>query len=142
MNPPVRVREAGVEDLDFIRKAWRETFLSGGPAVQGAAKGHYHDEMTRVFSAIFPNASARIACDLDDPDTRLAFVVYTGETLHYAYVEQNMRRFGLVPTLLDGVPIKRYNFNTIQGFRRLKPNVRGWAFNPCFTFGAYRHNGE
>lgn len=106
--------------------------------MQGADKNHYEHEMNRVFAAIVPTATARIACDPSDDDTRLAFVVYTGNLLHYAYVEQNMRRFGLVPSLLDGVPIKRYNFTTMQGFRRLKPPTRGWLYQPCFTYGAPR----
>ncbi len=134
VSPPIRVREATEEDWPFIRKAWAESFLSGGPAVQGADRDHYFREMPRLFSAIMPTASARIACHPEDDDTRVAFAVFTGSTLHYAYVLRDFRLNGVVPVMLDGLPIKSYSFTTPAGMRRLKPHVRGWSFLPRFTY--------
>ncbi len=135
MTPPVVIRDATLSDWDFIRKAWRATFLIGGPAVHGAEKQHYFDEMTRVFAAICPTASARIACDPADEDNDLAFVVYSGPVIYFIYVLQEFRRNGIVPLLLDGLNVARYAFKTIQGERRLKPATRGWQYAPRFTYG-------
>jgi hypothetical protein len=137
------VRQAELADWAFIRDAWLATYRAA-PAVQGADRRHYEAEMARVFTAIVPTASARIACDPSDDETRLAFVVYRGSDLHYAYVTQDLRHFGIVPTMLesqpssslDSVNIKRYNFTTYQGIRRLKPQQRGWLYCPCFTWKA------
>lgn len=106
------------------------------PAVQGSDRQHYFEEMTRLFSAIVPAASARLACDVTDDDVRIGFVCYTGETLQYAYVLQDFRVHGLVPLMLEGVPIKQFSFKTPQGERRLKPDARGWLFKPSFTLGS------
>ena len=135
-SPPVNVREAVESDWDFMRKAWRATFLLGGPAVQGASKQHYFDEMTRLFAAIVPTAGARIACDPEDDSNQIGFACYTGTVLHYVYVEQNFRREGVVPKMLDGLPIKHFSFKTNQGVRRLKPAEHGLLYKPCFTFGS------
>ena len=131
-----RIRDANALDWDFMRKSWRETFRTGGAAVHGANKEHYADEMRRLFAAIMPGASARIACDPEDDDVRIGFAAWAGPVLYYVYVDQSFRRMKIAADLLDGVPIKRYSFTTDQGVRRLKPSVRGWAFAPRFTFGS------
>lgn len=135
-DAPITVRPADISDWDFIRKSWRATFLNGGPAVQGADKQHFFDEMTRVFAAICPTAEARMACDPEDADNVLGFAVYTGPELHFVYVLQDFRRMGFVPRLLSDLNITRYTFSTIQGVRRLRPLERGWAFTPRFTLKA------
>ncbi len=142
MRPPIRVRDATLDDWDFIRRAWRDTFRLGGPAVQGADKAHYHAEMDRLFAAIVPTAKARLACDPSDDDVRLGFVCYSGSTLHYAYVCGDLRtgldfrRNGIVPAMLHAVPITAFSFATNLGVKRVKPLERGWKYLPRFTFGA------
>jgi GNAT superfamily N-acetyltransferase len=118
-----------------MRRSWRETFRTGGAAVHGADRQHYAEEMMRLFAAIMPGATARIACDPEDDDVRIAFAAFSGPVLYYVYVEQSFRRHGIAPKLLDGVAIKRYSFSTDQGVRRIKPVERGWLFAPRFTFG-------
>ncbi len=133
MSPPVTIRPAAdIADWDFIRKAWFATYLDS-PAVRGADRDHYGAEMTRLFAAIVPTAQARMAVDPEDDDNRLAFVVYHGDAVWFIYVLQDFRRMGIVPALIDGLEIKRYNQTTIQGSRRLRPHDRGWKFTPRFT---------
>ena len=137
MKPPVKIRDAdGLDDLAFIRKAWRETFQYGSLAVDGADKPHYFDEMTRLFAAILPTASARIACDPFDDDNRIGFACWTDDVLHFVYVMRDFRGHGLAPSLLEDLPIKAYSFTTLQCVKRLKPRERGWAFKPRFTYGS------
>lgn len=137
MTPsPVKIRDADENDWPFMRKAWRETFQYGSLAVDGADKEHYFAEMTRLFAAIVPHASARIACDATDDDVRVGFACWTGDTLHYVYVQRDFRGARIVPDLLDSLPIKAYSFTTLQCVKRLKPLVRGWAFKPRFTYGS------
>ena len=135
MSGPLRIRDADETDWGFIRKAWRESYMRA-PAVQGAGKQQYFDEMTRLFAAIVPTAGARMAVDASDDDNRIGFACYTGTILHYVYVLQDFRGNGLVPLMLEGLPIKHFSFKTIQGERRLKPRDRAWVFKPSFTFGS------
>jgi hypothetical protein len=131
---PVKIRDATAADWPFMATAWRSSFFNLGWGVRGADKQHYFDEMTRLFAAIAPTASARIACDPTDDGVQIGFACYTGTKLHFVYVMQDFRREGLVPSMLEGLPIKHYTFMTTPGVKRLKPADRGWQFTPCFTF--------
>ncbi len=136
MTQPVKIRGAVEGDMNFMRKAWRETFQYGSLAVDGADKTHYFDEMTRLFAAIVPHASARVACDATDDDVRVGFACWTDHVLHYVYVQRDFRGHGLVAALLEDLPIKAYSFTTLQFVKRIKPLNRGWAFRPRFTYGS------
>jgi ribosomal protein S18 acetylase RimI-like enzyme len=142
VTPPVKIRDAEAADWPWMRKAWRETFLHGSLAVHGADKQSYFDEMTRLFAAIAPNASARIACDPADDDNLLGFACFEGATLFYIYVLKDFRRDGIVALLLDQIPITAYAFSTMQFVRRLRPRERGWKFAPSFTFNLQDSNGR
>ncbi len=134
MKPPVKIRDAVEADWDFMRKAWRETFQFGSLAVDGADKAHYFAEMTRLFAAIAPMASARIASDPEDDDVRIGFACFQGDTLYYVYVMKDFRGHGIAAALLEGVPIKAHAFTTLQFVKRIRPRDRGWAFKPRFTY--------
>jgi len=139
-GPPVKIRDATPADWDFMRPAWADTFRRGSLAVDGANESHYYAEMGRLFAAILPGASARIACDPNDDDVRLGFACYTKTVLHYVYVlktkELDFRREGVAPMLLDALPINAYSFSTLQFVKRIKPRDRGWQFRPRFTYSA------
>lgn len=137
MTVPVVIRDAdGEADYSFIKKAWRATYFTGGMAVQGSDRDHYFTEMNRLFAAVMPHARARIACDPEDADNRLAFVVYEGDAAWFVYVMQDFRRMGIVPALLDGLGLTSYRLSTIQGVRRLRPREHGLVFKPQMVIAA------
>lgn len=148
MTVPCAIRDALPSDQAFIRDAWRGTFHLGGlgcfvPPTSSQEQGrrfnvpcdreHYHREMARLFDRLLPKASARVACDEEDPDTLLGFAVFTGPELHFVYVKQDFRRGGVATRLLAGLPITRFTFLTHAGNEALKPAKRGWAFTPRWT---------
>lgn len=126
----------GEEDWQFIKRAWRATYLTGGLAVQGSDREHYFAEMGRLFAAVMPTARARIACDPADRDNRLGFVVYEGDAAWFVYVLQDFRRMGIVPALVDGLGLTSYRLSTIQGVRRLRPRDHGLTFKPSLVIAA------
>jgi hypothetical protein len=91
--------------------------------------------MARVFAALMPHASGRVALADDDEFDRLGFAIYSGPTLYFVYVAEKLRGEGIVPEMLEGLSIERYAFTTYMGERRLKPADRGWRFCPRFTLG-------
>ena len=133
MTSPFKIREAVETDAAFVKSAWRGTFRTAGVGVEGSEPEHYHREMQRLFDRILPNATVRIACDPDDPDSLIGFAVVSGDELRYAYVKQDFRKLGVVPAMLEGLDIRRFTFKTLPGERRMRPKSRGWVFTPRFT---------
>ena len=135
---PFRIREADKsdrEDMDYVRNIWRNTFrMSGlGHNIATPDEQLFAAEMKRVFAFLLPSATIRIACDQKDETNRVGFAVATVYELHYAYVNGDFRKLGLVPKMLDGLKITQCTFLTMAGVRRMKPKERGWSYCPRYT---------
>jgi hypothetical protein len=136
MTPlPFVVREARPSDVPFIENAWRSTMLANCPAVFGADPPHFAREMKRLVSMLLAQATTRVACAPQDEETLVGFACATGDELHYVYVSGMFRGVGLVPYMLEGLPIRRYTFSTRHCERRLRPRERKWLYCPRFTLG-------
>lgn len=129
----LRIRIAKEADLPFIVHSWKCSY-ENAPAVRGADRNHYRNEMERTVRRLCSRATVRIACDPTDEDTIVGFCAFSqpaanaSAELHYIYVKKDFRGMGYARDLLKGVPVTSYTFIT--------PNVRpraGWAFTPRFT---------
>lgn len=123
----LRIRPGKSDDMAFIIDAWRRSF-EDAPAVRGADRMHYRNEMTRTIHRVLDKATVRVACDPEDEDTLVGFVAFTGPELNYVYVKQAFRGMGVARQLLEGVPIVAYTFRS----NNARP-PKDWAFRPRFT---------
>jgi RimJ/RimL family protein N-acetyltransferase len=128
----LRIRIAKDSDQAFIIDAWKRSF-EGAPAVRGADREHYRQEMTRAIRRLLDRATVRVACDPKDEDTIVGFCAFTSPDpdhaeLHYVYVKRDFRGIGVMRELTSGVPITAYTFKT--------PDFHApasWRFTPRFT---------
>lgn len=120
-------RDMKPDDVAFVLDSWRRSF-EGAPAVKGAERIHYRQEMTRAIRRILDRATVRVRCDANDEDTIVGFAAFTGLELHYVYVKKEFRKMGVAKAMLEGLPIEAYTFLTPSA----RPPSR-WAFTPRFT---------
>lgn len=68
----------------------------------------YHPAMLRRIKRLVGKSTVRVACDEQDSDTLLGFVVVEpGQgVLHYAYVRKDLRGNGITSSMLDGITVK------------------------------------
>lgn len=124
-------RPAVLTDYGKIIESWANGCRQTSRIHRWDALG-YKLLLTKAIRDLLDGADvrARVACDMEDPDVILGFVVSTGSVLHFAWVRDGFRRKGIVPDLLDGVTVESYSFRTDPGMRRLKPAARGWTYTP------------
>ena len=138
----IAVRSLAETDDGYVADRLRSSFLKD-VCHDTAERTHLYDELRRlqscwiprgIGSEIFARPTIRIACDEKDPDTILGFVVFSGDELHYVFVEKKIRRTGVAATLLGGLQIRRYTFKTAPFMTRIRPHERGWKYTPRWTF--------
>lgn len=122
----LRIRPATADDMAFVVDTWRRSF-EGSPAVAGASKEHYFDEMRRVVGRYAASAELRIACDPNDANHLVGYACFTGPELHWAYIKRDFRGLGIMHELLEGAEIDSYTFRP----SRRPPSA--WRFTPRFT---------
>jgi hypothetical protein len=145
------LRSGKREDRALIGHSWTMSY-EGAPAVRGAERDHYREEMRRLIDRILAKATVRVMCDAKDEDTIVGWVAFTGSELHYGFVKDEFRKSCSLSDLLKGVHIDAYSFRGrhiehalvgIEGcrFDRDEKSDRvtwsppkGWRFTPRFTF--------
>ncbi len=132
---PCLVRPAKASDEGFIAHSWVESYHRGCKELRGVAfKGYRSAQFWRV-ARLLERSQALVACDPDDPDHLLGWVVSSGPLLHYVYVSHLRRREGLASHLLAAAeahastPLRAYSHRTQAGARVIAS--RGLDFDPC-----------
>lgn len=121
------IRRAKPEDRGFIFRAWKESH-------------HRSDEGRFLGPYYFATMKARIARVLDDSRTRvstahvvdnedaiLAMSVSRGDLLHYVYVREEARGFGIAKALIAPLGIKAYDHRPQRGASNIPAD---WAYLP------------
>lgn len=119
-------------DLSFIFATWLRGLYYGNSWFREIDKDLFMENYHRVVEAILarPTVEVSVACLKDDPNTILGYVVLerTRQTLHWAFVKEVWRRFGIAKKLIDDqAAITSVTHLTSVG-RSLKPEQI--KFNP------------
>lgn len=136
MSLPIVVRDATDEDMPYVIGTWRSSYA--GRSKLHAFDGDIYFRLLQRYIWDLKRGlggTLLVAADAGNPDSLLGFAALQGDHLLYVYVrggkDTSVRHFGVARELLEGRSIKRYAFRTEQGDRRLKPEARGWAYEPC-----------
>lgn len=104
----IDIRPALVEDESFIYSSWLKSYR-GANANTGVSSTVYFSRHKRRIAKILerPETVVAIACSVEDPDSILGWVCFEMRrgcaVVHFLYVKQAYRRFGIGVTLLDMV---------------------------------------
>ena len=123
---PCVIRPARESDEGFIAHSWVESYHRGCKELRGVAFRPYRSAQFWRVSRLLEASTALVACDPDDADHLLGWVVADGPLLHYVYASHLRRRARLASTLLDAVevanakPLASYSHQTEAGRKLLR----------------------
>lgn len=135
MTWPCVIRPAKASDEGFIAHSWVESYHRGCKELRGVAFRPYRSAQFWRVARLLESSTALVACDNDDADHLLGWVVASGPLLHYVYASHLRRRNRLASTLLDAVevatstPLVSYSHATEAG-RKLLRGRATLAFDP------------
>lgn len=100
---PVTFRDAKPDDLAFILSSWLKSHRQVGDNAWMANDVYYAIHRARFTTALHQRVV--VACDPEHEDQILGWACagLDGHTVHYVYVKQVFRRFGLARRLVDRV---------------------------------------
>lgn len=120
--PPyiIRAERKSKEDHAFVVAALK-TVLEAQAIIAARSLAH----------VIAREGHARIACHADDPDVLLGFALFDKDParLHYAFVKNELRKFGIGSALVRPEDVRSYSIKTAK-IAAFKPDDRGWTHDP------------
>lgn len=99
----VTVRPACADDLNLVKATYLENFKHSSSQGRLVRPQVYFQYQRQVMDRLLSKGLVRVACPTDTPEVIVGYLISEGKNvLHYLYVKQAFRRFGVARTLLEG----------------------------------------
>lgn len=126
------IRDGRESDRPYITHAWiLQNAQTPMARLLGAEYTHAH---RRLVWAWLPECDVRIACDTQDADAIMGFLVRYGNVLHYVHVRSDFRRFGIAKALAAELVNERafytHELSDQIHYRGMIEIPARWTFNP------------
>ncbi len=140
---PIQIRKAQRSDVPFITSSWLKSNRDGF-MVRSVPNTVYYHQHHKILEAIMPNGIVIVACNEEDPDQILGWccaeVVDTALVIHYIYIKQPFRKFGIATklvTLLEETE-KPPAVMVTHSNPMVRPLIKdkGWVYNPYLLFSS------
>ena len=146
MNPPIKIRPAKAEDLNFILNSWLKRYRDAIRArfvTDGVYYAYQHEAITKILQQ--PGLKAVVACNPDDEDQIYGYLIAEDHhivpdlrLLHWLYVKGPLRRFGIAKALLESVndnSRKNVHYTHKTKLVEFLDKDNQWIYNPYYCWG-------
>lgn len=93
------IREAKHSDISFIYATWLNSYHYDS-WTKSIAKSVFFDNYKRIIDELLLNSQVKVACVPADQDIILGYMVSEPDFIHYAFVKEAFRGFGIAKSLL------------------------------------------
>lgn len=98
------LRPANESDLNFVAASWKQSFRKEYPKL---TKDEFFEVINPKVDKIIERSDILIACDPEEPRVIYGYLVYkvveSIPVVHFAYVKQSLRRFGILKAMFKVV---------------------------------------
>lgn len=127
------IRTPNSRDIEFITNSWLQSFRDGY-FVGSVPNRVYFNQHHKILEKLLPRSICIVACNADDPDHIYGWVcaevVDQHLILHYIYVKDSLRRFGIakrmIQKLLKDLPVAQNRIVTTHQTQKSKTLIKGW----------------
>lgn len=129
----VILRPVNIKDRNQILNSWLHGQYWGNKYYKHMSQDVFFKEYANHITMLLSNPFAQIdvAVLSDDEDMILGYLVYVGNTVHWAFVKPKYRGQGIMNLLLKDKPFKHYTGATPPGHAIAQK--LGLEFNPFIT---------
>lgn len=139
-NQLFTIREALPEDIPFIYSSWLKSYKHDSFIGKSTRSIIFFPHYREIIDLLLSKAKVLIACKEDEPNVVYGYIVYDDqfEILHYVYVKDSFRRFGIMKSLLYSASISIdigiiYTHETFL-FKKLIETYNKSIYNPFLLY--------
>lgn len=126
----VLIRGRKPEDTPFITSTWLKGQLYGNSFFSAVDPDTYYSHYSKYLEHVLadPMVDVAVACLPGEPDIILAYIVFKGPGIAWAFTKKAWRGQGIARQLIEGRPISVVYSLTKPGQAIMLK--KGWKFNP------------
>lgn len=101
-----RVRPAIATDINFVYACWLRSYKDSSPISKFIERKSFFPAYQKILDRILANPDTKVcvACKDDDEDLLYGFIVFAPKLVHFVYVKEDFRRFGIARRLSEQIP--------------------------------------
>jgi GNAT superfamily N-acetyltransferase len=122
----VTIRDMRESDRAYIFDTWKKGLYYGNSWFRAMEKQTFMAAYQFIIEKTLKSATVRVACDEEDNDFIVGYIVSRANLLDWIFVRPNWRKFGVARDLIH--PGINTCTNITELGLKLKP--RNWIFNP------------
>jgi hypothetical protein len=124
-------------DLNFITSTFAKSIKSDSSLGRSCLSTVFFSEFPKVIDHILSKSNILIACDNDQEDAILGYIIHEPNIIHYAYVKSALRNLGIFKRMINIVIEDKKNmyfsFNT-KSSKAISNKLPQLIFNPFFNY--------
>lgn len=95
-----KIRDPHPSDLNFITSSFLKSMKKESSLGRACSIRVFFKEFNEVIDYILSISTILIACEKENENAILGYILYQNKTIHYAYVKSGMRRFQITKDLI------------------------------------------
>ncbi len=100
-----KVRKANPDDISFIYATWLKSYHYDS-WTRSIAKSVYFDNYKLVIDRLLNQSEVLVACHPTDENVILGYCVFEPNLIHYMFIKEAFRRFGIATDLIKKAGVK------------------------------------
>jgi GNAT superfamily N-acetyltransferase len=129
----IEIREFIITDQSFIIDSWKKSFYATSEWASRIPKREFEHRHSALICNLIKESTVLIAAQREEPDIIVGYVVFQRDVLHYIYVKEAFRGFGIASKLIAEANFPwrvRYTHLTDRG-RKICEKL-GFIYSPYF----------
>jgi hypothetical protein len=120
-------------DDNFIFDSWIHSYYGQSPMTVLVPRKEYQDQHSKLISKLIPKCKIKVAADPEDLDLIVGYIVYETAKIHYVYVKEQFRKFGICHKLLESAHAQKGTRVTHMTIRyKTIAEKQGFVYSPYF----------
>lgn len=96
----ISIRDLIPDDSAFIIDSWLRSYFGHSYFAQEIPKAVFFRSHCELIKKLILRGSVKVAVKREDPDIILGYIAFEKEKLHYIYIKESFRGFGICRKLL------------------------------------------
>ena len=98
-----RIRSSTKNDVSFVYATWLKSYKYDSPLTKFTKSELFYNQHQKILDRLLLKAKVNVACDQNDEDLIFGYIVFEPHVIHYIYVKEPFRGYGIATKLLEAI---------------------------------------
>lgn len=120
----IKIRPSRPDDINMVLSSWAKSYLYLGNWIYKPSEGLYLKGKDRLIKKLLETSTILVATTEEDESQILGYIVLDPETVHYCFVKEPFRKFGVGKELMKNATSQSFYSHHTSYTKFIKSDLR------------------